>query len=236
MKKVLITGTSRGLGLALSRVFSEAGLEVFGCARGERASDDGATHFTQCDVSDESACSRLFEEVVEAFSQVDCVINNAGVLAPIGFVKDANQSDWRTHLNVNFFGTLTLSKLFIEHLHRTNHRGLLLNLSSGAALKGYAGWGPYCASKAAIDRLSECIQLEESDRLRVHSIAPGVIDTDMQALIRHTSEEKFPARKKFIQLKKDNAFSSADYVAKCFLDVVLEKTTNPNVVFRLPSE
>ena len=92
-------------------------------------------------------------------------------------------------------GVLFGTQAFVRHLRRRGGEGVLVNVSSGAARKPYAGWSVYCAAKAAVDRMTECVALEEAAHgLRAYALAPGVIDTDMQALIRATPAARFPER------------------------------------------
>ena len=117
----------------------------------------------------------------------------------------------------------------------------LVNVSSGASSNGYAGWGAYCSSKGGVDRLTECAFLEESGEegynFRAYSIAPGVVDTDMQAAIRSSSREDFPMLDKFLEIKAGNSFNTPRYVADCFLRLALQEgpQTSP-VTQRLPNE
>ena len=125
-----------------------------------------------------------------------------------------------------------------------------MNISSGAAVKGYPGWGAYCSSKAAVDRLTECALAEESQQdndddddnnsklcFRAYSIAPGVIDTDMQATIRKTNKSDFPMVDKFLEIKANDSFNTPTYIAIKIEELaLLEGPQTLPVVQRLPSE
>ena len=158
----------------------------------------------------------------------------------MAFVRDLDSAELSRHLDINLRGVLHGTKAYLRHLDERKHAGVLVNISSGAALKGYAGWGAYCAGKAAVDRLTECVQLEETHRgsgLRAYAVAPGVVDTDMQATIRGKNESEFPMVDKFLQLKKDEAFNSPGYVADRLLDIAFSEQARPDqVVVRLPPE
>jgi NAD(P)-dependent dehydrogenase (short-subunit alcohol dehydrogenase family) len=113
--------------------------------------------------------------------------------------------------------------------------GVLVNISSGAALKGRAGWAPYCAGKAAVDRLTEAVALEEAEvGLRAYAVAPGVVDTAMQERIRSSTEAEFPDVERFRELQRAGAFNTPRFVADRLLDLV--ETPPPSVVLRLPPE
>ena len=118
-----------------------------------------------------------------------------------------------------------------------------MNISSGAAVKGYAGWGAYCSSKGAVDRLTECAVAEEqSDTdsnlcFRAYSIAPGVIDTEMQAKIRQTPKSDFPMVDKFHEIKANDSFNTPPYIAiEIEKLALLEGPQTLPVVQRLASE
>ena len=238
-KTVFITGTSRGLGLGMVEEFLARGLTVAGCARAASApiSHDNF-YYESIDVTDEAALSRFVGSVSERVGAIDMWINNAGVLDPVRFLRDLTAHELAEHLNINVGGVLNGSRQFIAHRKKYGGHGVLINISSGAAIKGYAGWGAYCSGKAAVDRLSECLQLEEgSTGLRVHSVAPGVIDTQMQETIRSLTQEEFPMVEKFHAIRRDNLFNTPKFVAKHLLTLAFsnEEVTHP-VVIRLPNE
>ena len=90
----------------------------------------------------------------------------------------------------------------------------ILHVSSGAARNAYPGWSVYCATKAALDLHAKAVALDATPALRVCSLAPGVVDTDMQAEIRATSADRFPMRERFEAMKRDGALVSADDCAR----------------------
>jgi NAD(P)-dependent dehydrogenase (short-subunit alcohol dehydrogenase family) len=218
----VITGASRGLGAGLAERFLERGLRVAACARAQPALAGDAERLltVAADVTDSAAMARLCEAAVERFGRIDLWINNAGLLAPIGPLRDNDPAAFAHHIEVNVVGVFNGSQAFIRHLRARGGEGVLLNISSGAARGAYAGWSAYCAGKAAVDRMSESIALEETDSgLRVHAVAPGIIDTDMQAMIRDCSPEQFPRVQKFLDLKANDGFSSPAFVADRLLDL-----------------
>ena len=186
------------------------------------------------DVSDEDALFRFAEEVTQQLGPIDLWINNAGVLEPIRFARDLTARELEAHLAINVIGVLNGARAFLRQLG--DGTGVLMNISSGAALRGYAGWSAYSAGKAALDRISECIDDEEPN-VRAYAVAPGVIDTDMQQLIRSQTKEQFPMVDKFHALKANDAFNSSAYVADRLLEIAFDPSKRPEgVVLRLPSE
>ena len=115
---------------------------------------------------------------------------------------------------------------------------MLINISSGAAWQGYAGWAAYCASKAGVDRLTEVVHLEErAAGLRAYAVAPGVVDTHMQELIRGSALEDFPEVERFRELKRSGGFNSISFVASHLLELAFGSAMAPEgPLVRLPQE
>ena len=239
-KVAVITGASRGLGAGLAARFLERGLSVAACARHSPVLDGDRTRLLTeaADVTDAIAMEQLCAAAAERFGRVDLWINNAGLLAPIGPLRDNDPAEFAKHIEVNVVGVFNGSRAFIRHLHARGGDGVLLNISSGAARSAYAGWSAYCAGKAAVDRMSEAIALEEADSgVRVHAVAPGIIDTDMQSMIRACTPEQFPRVQKFLDLKTKDAFSTPAFVADRLLDLAFDPAAvDTPVLTTLPLE
>lgn len=235
----VVTGASRGIGAALARSWSARGLRLGVFARGEPVLHEGPDVVSaRLDVTDEKALAAFVCRVEERFGAIDCWVNNAGVLEPIAPLRDVDAEAFRRHLDVNLTGVFLGTRAFVRHLRAKRHQGVLLNVSSGAAQNAYAGWAAYCAAKAGVDRLTEVVQLEEADSgLRAHAVAPGVVDTAMQALIRETPAERFPALERFEALARDERFNSPAFVAERLLAIAFDPEHRPDgVVVRLPWE
>jgi NAD(P)-dependent dehydrogenase (short-subunit alcohol dehydrogenase family) len=231
-KVAFISGASRGVGAGMAERFAEAGLKLVLCSRTPPALPSSeAVIAASLDVRDEKALDVLVGQAEERFGAIDLWVNNAGVLDPIQPIRDVSLEDFRENIDINLTGVFVGSRCYAQHLRRLGRGGVLLNVSSGAAWNPYAGWGAYCASKAAVERLTEVLAIEEADiGLRAHSVAPGVIDTEMQALIRASSEENFPEVERFRERKRDGAFNSARYVADEFLAIAFDPERDPGAV------
>jgi len=238
----VVTGASRGLGAGLAERFLALGMRIAVCARQRpevgAETDDERVLSRAADVTDAAAIDGLCAAAVERFGQIDLWINNAGLLAPIGPLRDNDPGDFARHIQVNVVGVFHGSRAFIRHVRERGGEGVLLNVSSGAARNAYAGWSAYCAGKAAVDRMSESIALEETDSgLRVHAVAPGIIDTDMQAMIRSSTPEQFPRVQKFLDLKEKEGFSSPAFVADRMLELAFDPAARTEqVAVTLPLE
>lgn len=238
-KVAVITGASRGIGAGLARQCLERGMKVSVCARSLPDIGEGPdTLAIAADVSDASAVQALSDATVEKFGTIDLWVNNAGILPPVAPLRNCSSVDVLAHMQVNIMGVFHGSKSFVNHVRSRPGEGVLINISSGASTSAYEGWGAYCASKAAVDRMSEVLDLEEKENgVRAYAIAPGIIDTDMQTLIRGCTDEEFPMVEKFRELKRDGAFSSMDFVAKELLKAAFDPASRPETVcVRLPAE
>lgn len=194
----VITGASRGLGAGIAEAAYDRGMSLVLCSRRPAALPAGPrVRVLTGDVSDPATADEITTEATSHFGHIDLWVNNAGLLEPVGPLRNVPVDELRAHLDVNVLGVALGCRAFLRHLHATDRKGVLLNISSGAARKPYFGWAAYCAGKAAMDRMSEVIAVEEGDRVKVHSVAPGVIDSDMQAQVRGHSSDLFPEVDRF---------------------------------------
>jgi benzil reductase ((S)-benzoin forming) len=238
-KTAVITGASRGLGAGLARDFARRGMRLGLCARGAPALPDGPDVVAvQLDVRDPEAVDRFCGQVAERLGAIDLWINNAGVLQPIGPLVQAPTAEWAQHIEINVLGVAWGSAAYCRHRRAVGPGGTLVNISSGAGRRGYFGWSAYCAGKAAVDRMSECLALEESAAgTRVLSVAPGVVETRMQEQIRASSAADFPELERFVRMKEEDRFSSPEWVAARMLELVFDPARRGDeVLVGLPLE
>ena len=234
-----VSGASRGIGAGLAERFLESGMRLVLCARSDAAIPEGEDVIARrLDVRDESGLESLVSEAEARFGGIDLWVNNAGVLDPIAPLRDVSVEAFRDHVDINLTGVFIGSKCYVNHLRRGDRSGVLINISSGAAWNAYQGWGAYCAGKAGVERLTEVLALEEKDSgLRAYSVAPGVVDTEMQARIRETPEERFPDVARFLELKRDDAFNTPRYVADQLLSIAFDpERVESEVALRLENE
>ena len=207
----VITGASRGLGAGMAERFAQRGVTVAACARTE-PTVEGAAMTASVDVVDGPAVHGFAGEVAARLGPIDLWVNNAGILDPMGPLRTLSTDDVEHHLRVNVMGVVHGTQAFLRHRHPD---GVLVNISSGAALKGRAGWAAYCAGKAAVDRITEAVQLEEAATgLRAYAVAPGVVDTAMQGEIRAVGEQAFPAVQRFRDLHSTGALVTPEEAAR----------------------
>ncbi len=140
----VITGASRGLGAGMATVFAGAGVRLGLCARTRPEPPEGADALTaSVDVTDAQALDAFSLAVVERFGRIDLWVNNAGVLVPIGPLAVADPDALRRHLDINILGVMHGSATFARHVRDRPGRGVLVNISSGAATTPYEGWAAY---------------------------------------------------------------------------------------------
>ena len=216
--------------------FAAAGLRLGLAARTEPSAPPGAEAVTaSVDVTDAAAVDRFAADVAARFGRVDLWVNNAGVLEPIAPLRDADPAAVATNVEVNVLGVMHGSAAFARHVRSRPGGGVLVNITSGAATNPYAGWAAYCASKAAVDQLTRVVAVEEAGAgLRAYAVAPGVVDTDMQATIRATPEDRFPTVERFRDLARTGAFNTPPWVADQVLRLLDEDPGT--VVLRIPDE
>ena len=229
-RTIVITGASRGLGLGMAEAWLKMGHRVGACARTTINLNHANLHCRFVDVTDEDTVQSFVHSVEEAFGHIDVWVNNAGVLGPIRKAIDIESSDFDQVMDINVMGVVSGSRAYLQHLRRQGQPGVLFNISSGAGRRPVPGWAAYCASKAAVDMYTRVLQAEAGDLVRAYSVAPGVVDTDMQAAIRKCSPAQFPPVQRFLDLKRDNRFNSPAHVAVELLAMAFEPAYAPDDV------
>lgn len=220
--KAILTGTSRGLGAAIAAELLDRGASVLGLARQENATlgEQFGARFSQVslDLSDTGALAHwlagdALRRFVDGADDV-LLINNAGTVAPVGPPGHQGAAAVAQAVALNVAAPLMLADAFVTATAHARDRRIL-HISSGAARSAYAGWSVYCATKAALDHHARAVAEDAVPRLRICSLAPGVIDTDMQQTVRSSDDALFPARPRFEALKRDGALAApADCAAR----------------------
>ncbi|HTI17704.1 MAG TPA: SDR family oxidoreductase [Trinickia sp.] len=228
VSKVIITGHTRGLGAAMSEALLARGFALLGVARKRHPSlaarFPGAVDEIELDLADAHSVEEwLADGHMQRFlhgAERAVLINNAGSVQPIGPCSAQSPADVARAVTLNVAAPLMLSSAFAAASADVPDRRIA-HVSSGAARNAYAGWNVYCATKAALDHHARAAALDAERALRIASIAPGIIDTDMQVEIRSADESRFPLRDKFVALKEDGQLSSPDQAAALFVDYLL---------------
>lgn len=195
-KSVLITGASRGIGRAAALKFAAEGYAVAanyrendGAARSLRdeiCSRGGVCELIRADISDSAAAENAVARTAELFGDIDVLINNAGIALPQGLFTDFTAEDDRRIFETNVFGMMNCSRAAARYMVR-RHSGAIVNLSSVWGVCGGSCEAIYSAAKAAVIGFTKALARELAPSgIRVNAVAPGMIDTDMNA---HLSQE-----------------------------------------------
>lgn len=151
------------------------------------------------------------------------LVNNAGILEPLSFSGKQSSLEISRHIAVNLIAPMQLSNLilarYLDHNEVAEIR--ILNISSGAASSIYAGWSCYGASKAGLNQFTRNVALEltsSGKNASIAALAPGVIESNMQQLIRSSKEEDFPQKEKFIDLYQENKLRPAKQTAEIIIN------------------
>ncbi|MDV4144821.1 MULTISPECIES: SDR family oxidoreductase [Shimia] len=189
-KTVLITGASRGIGESAAHIFAEAGANVVLVARGAKEIERIAAEIGEkaiavsCDVADYASVQAAVDKAVETFGGLDVLINNAGVIEPISHLDASDPDGWGQVIDINLKGVYHGMRAAMPVME-ANGGGSILTISSGAAHGPVEAWSHYCASKAAVNMLTRCIDKEARDKgIRAIGLSPGTVATEMQREIK----------------------------------------------------
>jgi NAD(P)-dependent dehydrogenase (short-subunit alcohol dehydrogenase family) len=235
----VVTGHSRGLGEAIAERLLRLGVRVLGVSRHRNpalAERFPMLQEAQLDVGDGTMLEAWVKTGHIAQFLNDCasplLVNNAGVLQPIGPTQSHDLSFVSRAVGVNVTAVFVLTAAFVQATAIARERRVL-QVSSGAGRKPYAGWSIYCATKAAIDHHARCVALDRTPNLLISSVAPGVVDTEMQAEIRASTDERFPDRPRFVAMHRDKALPSAAQTGGRLVEYLLSDVFGREPVFDL---
>jgi benzil reductase ((S)-benzoin forming) len=227
MMKAIVTGHARGLGAALAEQLLTRDIAVLGISRSgnpglaQRFPD--TLEQAALDLSDSTALAHwLASGIMQRFlsgCSTALLINNAGTVQPVGPAGTQESEKIAQAVALNVSAPLMLANAFVSASGAGDKR--ILHISSGAGQSAVAGWSVYCATKAALDQHARVLMADQVPGLRISSIAPGVVDTDMQAEIRATGLELFPLREQFDSLKREGALASPENCAHRLADHLL---------------
>lgn len=211
----IVTGVSRGLGKAIIEELLEKNEKVIGIGRSHGFNHPNFS-FLECDLANPESIDMLdFPD----FKGKVTLINNAGIIGNIKRLSDQLSNDLQAVLNVNVTSPIYLMKKVYSKVKNKSDFSLI-NISSGAANRSIPSWAGYCASKAALNMLTETFYLEELEKGNnpiVYAVAPGVIDTDMQVQIRSSHQNDFSSVNNFKELKSNNSLFSSQEAAQKLL-------------------
>ncbi|MCA0456609.1 MAG: SDR family NAD(P)-dependent oxidoreductase [Chloroflexi bacterium] len=177
-KTILITGASRGIGLATATLLAGRGFTVYGTSRQPQAETRNSFTLLPLDVRDEQSVNTCVETVISRSGRLDVLINNAGYTLS-GAVEEATVADAYRLFETNFFGVMRLTNAVLPHMRRAG-RGHIINISSLAGLIGVPYLGLYAASKHALEGYSASLRYElYASNIHISLVEPGDIHTSI---------------------------------------------------------
>lgn len=223
MKSIFITGTSRGLGKAIAKVFLEKNYNVIGLSRNSSSlQKEYSDHYFHifCDLYQieniKNILKEFFSNSILKSNEIEILILNSGILGNIKEMHKTSMEEIETVMKVNVWSNkILLDTLFeLEQEGKVQNLKYVLAISSGASIKGDKGWSAYALSKAALNMLIK-IYSNEFPEKKMISLAPGLVLTAMQEEIYNLNIdlEKFPSFKRLIDARKNQQMPTADEVA-----------------------
>jgi NAD(P)-dependent dehydrogenase (short-subunit alcohol dehydrogenase family) len=185
----IVTGASQGLGLAIARGYVEAGASVLICARDELLLEKALSELRglalpgqsvvalPADVSKAADVAAVVEKAQREFGRVQILVNNAGIVGPIGPLESVDWQEWVHTIEINLLGSVLLSRALLPHFKAAAY-GKIIQLSGGGATNPLPRLSAYAASKAAVIRFMETLAEETREhRIDVNAVAPGALNT-----------------------------------------------------------
>jgi 3-oxoacyl-[acyl-carrier protein] reductase len=181
----IVTGASRGIGLAIALRFKDEGALVYGLSR---TKPEAEIPWVPCDITEEASIDAAVHSIFQKENRIDIVVNNAGITRD-GLLMRMKTEDWDAVLTSNLRSAFLMSRA-VSRVMLKQRSGCILNMSSVVGLHGNGGQANYAASKAGLIGLTKSLAKELSSRnVRVNAIAPGFIETSMTAVLPETARE-----------------------------------------------
>ena len=197
----IVTGGGRGFGRAIAETLAALGANVVIASRNAPELDEVANAIKKqggkalaqtADIADERQVQELVLAAERWVGPPTILVNNAGVLDPIGPLVETSGTMWLRNIAINVGGTYLATRAVLPGMLDRDY-GRIVNISSGAADRPSAGWSAYCAARAAVDQLTRVLALEmEGSGVSVSAFHLGFMDTAMQERIRQSTPEQFP--------------------------------------------
>lgn len=218
----IVTGVSRGLGVALAAALLERGLAVTGIGRLSSMKLSGSRYrFVECDLSKPSliaaSVTPALRELAQRGPRAVTLINNAAVASPAGVLGALDAADVETALDTNLVAPLVLTDLFCRAFDDSKVARRVINVSSGAAQSAIAGSSAYCASKAGLEMVTRSLAADHPAILSI-AVRPGIFETDMQVYMRSRNPVEFPSVALFRSFKENGLLKDPADVAARIVD------------------
>jgi benzil reductase ((S)-benzoin forming) len=230
---VWISGASSGIGAAMAATVPWERARIIGIGR--HAPAEGVEHL-KADLSDPASWPAVSESFAAELAGFDgdrvVFVHAAGTVEPVGFAGEVGTEDYAANVLLNSAAPQVLGHLFLAAARDVDARRQMVIFTSGAATSVYPGWTSYGAGKAASDQWVRNAGAEQDIRggVQLVSVAPGTVDTGMQAALRQTSEHDFPSRKKFVDLHAAGKLADPEDVARTVWSLLDRGLDNGSVV------
>ena len=179
-KVVLITGGSSGIGKCVGEFLTQKGFKVYGTSRNPEKYKDSKFIILQLVVNDNATIKKTIETIIANEGKLDILINNAGA-GITGPIEETPEKEMKANFDTNFFGPINVIKVVLPQM-RVQHSGLIINVTSIAGYMGLPYRGIYCASKGALELITEAFRMELKDfNIEMTNVAPGDFATNIEA-------------------------------------------------------
>lgn len=227
-KNIILTGAGRGIGREIAKKLSSEGANLALIARTESElretfevlnPKNHNTFYITLDISDEEKVMQTFADILLRMGRIDCLINNAGIQAPIGPFQKIILKEWRKNFNINLFGTVNCTYAVINKMIKQK-KGKIVNMSGGGSTSPRPNFSAYGVSKTAVVRFTEILaeELKDFNNININAISPGAINTKM---LDEVLKEGKKAGKEFLDAvkRKEKGGDDPNLVADliCFL-------------------
>jgi benzil reductase ((S)-benzoin forming) len=243
MRHVIITGASRGLGAALTRALLRPENSLFCVSRSlnealiNESSEAGVElHWVQADLAETLSIDAFMSSITERIdvegAESVALINNAGVLAPMGLVGTASADEIRQAVQVNLIAPMILTHSFVRHFEPVRCARTVINISSGAGSSPMPGLSTYSTTKAAVNMFTRAAAQEHGSDdttapFRFYAVSPGTVDTEMQDALRSAGPSLLPEHERYVEWKQSGSLVDPMRAATAIL-TLLDRDDIPN--------
>lgn len=227
MRLLIITGGSRGLGLSIIEEYEKKGWDIINLSRSGK-NFNVITDLFDTEKSLKSISMKMDSIDISTIEEL-VIISNAATILPIKKTYKLTPAESQKNLTINILTPIVILNFLIDYFRNLNTPKTIVNISSGAALRGMSGWSLYCASKAAMENYINTLIVEEEVELHPYTsynFDPGIMDTNMQGEIRNSSILDFPELDRFKEFKENGELRTPLEVAKLLI-FLLEKNPKP---------
>lgn len=200
----LVMGASRGIGAAIAKELSAQGASIVLVARDQArlqavaddiVRDGGQAAILACDLTSPNSAEIAVALALSHFGRLDHLVNNAATISPVAKLSDADPAEWARNIRATLGGVYRNCRAALPVFARQEN-GVIVTLSSGAAHRPVDGWSAYCAGKAAALMFHRAMALETDPAIRVYSVQPGAVDTDMLGEVRAAGLSEYSMRER----------------------------------------